>query len=141
MTDDTRLELSGPPTPEMLDGVHDLVERLWDARPGVGAADRMRFEMAVIEILGNIIEHAYEPSATGDDGRRFEVTLVGTDTELVASISDNGLPMSLDLSTVAMPDADAESGRGLALAAATLDDLAYLREDGRNHWRLTCALR
>ena len=37
-----------------------------------------------------------------------------------------------------MPDADAESGRGLALAAAAVDDMSYERVEGRNHWRLRC---
>ena len=141
MTDDGRLELSAPATPEMLDLVHAVLEQLWAAHEDVGSTDRMRFETAVVEILGNIVEHAYRPDATEDDGRRFDVTLVATDTELVASFGDNGLPMSLDLSTVAMPDVEAESGRGLALAMAALDDLSYEREGGRNHWRLTCTRR
>ena len=44
----------------------------------------------------------------------------------------------IDLSSVAMPDELAESGRGLALAMAAVDDLSYEREGGRNLWRLTC---
>ena len=66
------------------------------------------------------------------------MTFSATATELVACFGDDGIPMSLDLSGVAMPGPDAESGRGLALAVAALDGLAYDREGGRNHWRLTC---
>lgn len=140
-----RLELSGPATPEMLDLVHAVLERLWADHADVSQGDRARFEMAVIEILGNIVEHAYrlDPSDDPDDGsaRRFDVSLVATDEELVAAFGDNGMPVALDLSNVAMPDEDAESGRGLALAAAAVDDLSYERVEGRNHWRLLCVRR
>jgi serine/threonine-protein kinase RsbW len=136
--DDGRLDLSGPATPEMLDLVHAVLEQLWETHDDVAVADRVRFEMAVIEILGNIVEHAYEIDSTDTGGRRFDVSVAATETELVASFGDNGLPMSIDLSDVAMPDELAESGRGLALAMAAVDDLSYEREDGRNLWRLSC---
>ena len=44
----------------------------------------------------------------------------------------------MDLSTVIMPCADAESGRGLALALAAVDDLQYRNVEGRNVWGLRC---
>lgn len=142
MTDDaSRLDLSGPATPEMLGLVHAVLEQLWDTHEQVAAEDRVRFEMAVIEILGNIVEHAYEIDSTDPGSRRFDVSVAVTDTELVASFGDNGLPMSIDLSDVAMPDELAESGRGLALAMAAVDDLSYDRENGRNLWRLSCTRR
>jgi len=140
-----RLELSGPATPEMLDLVHAVLERLWADHADVSQGDRARFETAVIEILGNIVEHAYrlDPSDDPNDesARRFDVSLVATDEELVAAFGDNGMPVALDLSNVTMPDEDAESGRGLALAAAAVDDLSYERVQGRNHWRLLCVRR
>jgi serine/threonine-protein kinase RsbW len=105
-------------------------------------ADRIRFETAVIEVLGNIVEHAYELDAAPADAlRRFDVSLSATSDELVARFGDNGIPMAIDLSEVTMPGVDAESGRGLALAVAALDDLSYERVDGRNLWRLTCRRR
>ena len=134
---DGRLDLSAPATPEMMGLVHAVLEQLWESHDDVAATDRVRFEMAVIEILGNIVEHAYEiDSAAGS--RRFDVSVAATETELVASFGDNGQPMSIDLSDVAMPDELAESGRGLALATAAVDDLSYERAGGRNLWRLTC---
>ncbi|GAA4365565.1 ATP-binding protein [Nocardioides caricicola] len=135
---DGRLDLSAPATPEMMGLVHAVLEQLWEAHDDVAATDRVRFEMAVIEILGNIVEHAYEIDSTDTGSRRFDVSVAATETELVASFGDNGLPMSIDLSDVAMPDELAESGRGLALAMAAVDDLSYERENGRNLWRLTC---
>ena len=136
--DDGRLDLSAPATPEMIELVHAVLEQLWEANEDVAGADRARFETAVIEILGNIIEHAYEIDSADAGGRRFDISVAATETALVASFGDNGLPMSIDLSAVAMPDELAESGRGLALAMAAVDDLSYDREDGRNHWRLSC---
>ena len=136
-----RLELSAPADPETMDLVHAVLEQLWSVHDDVSARDRVRFETAVIEILGNIVEHAYQlegPRDAGPSGRRFDLVLAATDDELVASFGDNGMPVALDLSDIAMPDADAESGRGLALAAAAVDDLSYERVDGRNHWRLLC---
>lgn len=138
-----RLELSAPADPEIMDLVHAILEQLWANHPDVSDVDRFRFETAVIEILGNIVEHAYllDPDSTAspvDQARRFDIVLGATDEKLIATLGDNGMPVALDLSNVAMPDEDAESGRGLALAVAALDDLSYERVDGRNHWSLTC---
>lgn len=135
---DGRLELSAPATPDMLDLLHAVLDQLWTAHEDVAVTDRVRFETAVIEILGNIVEHAYEiDAAVAHGSRRFDVTLAATDTELVAAFGDDGVPMAIDLSAVAMPDDLAESGRGLALAMASLDDLSYERVGDRNLWRLT----
>lgn len=134
-----RLQLSAPADPAILEVVHAMLESLWSVNPEVGDADRGRFEMAVIEILGNIVEHAYAlDQDAGRLERRFDISLCASDSELVAVLEDNGKPMPLDLGNVAMPDELAETGRGLALANAALDDLSYDRVDGRNHWRLLC---
>lgn len=138
--DHGRLELSAPATPETMELVHAVLEQLWTQHDEVSMVDRIRFETAVIEILGNIVEHAYRLDAGGTE-RRFDVSLVVTDEELVASFGDDGTPPALDLSDVTMPDEDAESGRGLALAMAAVDSLSYDRAEGRNHWHLTCLRR
>lgn len=140
-----RLVLSAPADPEVMDLVHGLLEHLFARAPHVDDATRMKFEMSVIEILGNIVEHAYAHDSAlaavdPSESRRFEITLLAEERDLVATLSDNGLPMSLDLSEVSMPDELAESGRGLALATAALDTLDFARVEGRNHWRLACRL-
>ncbi len=132
-----RVELSAPATPEMMHMVHAVLEQLWTNHEDVSMVDRIRFETAVIEILGNIVEHAYEMEAGGTE-RRFDVRLTATDTALVAAFGDDGMPAAIDLSNVVMPGEDAESGRGLALAMAAVDEISYDRAAGRNHWRLTC---
>ena len=136
---DGRLTLSAPATPEIMDLVHAMLEQLWTSHTDVSDVDRTRFEMAVVEILGNIVEHAYQLEADLTEGRRrFDVCVGATDDELVATFGDDGMPVALDLSEVGMPDELAESGRGLAMAAAVVDDLEYSRSGGRNHWLLRC---
>jgi serine/threonine-protein kinase RsbW len=138
MTDAGRVEVSAPATPEMMNLAHDAIARLWSAHEGVGAVERIRFETAVVEILGNIIEHAYElDTSDNPQTRRFDLALTVTDREVVAEFGDDGRPVALDLSAVSMPDDEAESGRGLAMAKAAVDDLSYDRVEGRNHWRLS----
>jgi serine/threonine-protein kinase RsbW len=49
---------------------------------------------------------------------------------------DNGCRAEVDLATAAMPRAMSESGRGLALTLAAVDELVYRRDGGTNHWRI-----
>ena len=137
MTDEVRVQVSAPATPDMMDLAHEAIQRLWNANDTVGAVDRLRFETAVVEILGNIIEHAYAQDSHAPATRRFDLALTVSDDEVIAEFGDDGRPVALDLSTVALPDDYAESGRGLAMAMAAVDDLSYDRIDGRNHWRLS----
>jgi serine/threonine-protein kinase RsbW len=134
-----RLEL--PADPEALDTAHDALDAAWSEHPEVGAGEQLRFVTALMEILGNVVEHAYAADAHADE-RRLLVEIDGDgDGGLHGRIEDNGQPAALDLSDVVMPDADAETGRGLALAIAALDDLAYERVGSRNVWTLRCERR
>lgn len=140
-----RLVLSAAADPEVMDLVHALLAHLFGHSPQIDDITQMKFEMAVIEILGNVIEHAYAhdsalPPVDPPETRRFEIQLLATDREVVATLSDNGLPVTLDLSDLSMPDAFAESGRGLALASSALDTLWFERVEGRNHWCLASRL-
>ena len=133
-----RVTLMARADPEIMDLVAAVLGQLWANHGDVPDDDRIRFETAVMEVLGNIIEHAYEldsdlPAATS---RRFQLVVGVTDASILATFGDNGEPSELDLSDVEMPDMFAESGRGLPLAKAALDDLQYARIDGRNVWTL-----
>ena len=140
-----RLVLSAPADPEVMELVHSLLEHLFAHAPQIDDATRMKFEMSVIEILGNIVEHAYAhdsalPAVEPSEARRFQIQVLATERDVVATLSDNGMPVSLDLGDLSMPDELAESGRGLALAASALDTLWFERIEGRNHWCLACRL-
>lgn len=128
-------EFEAPVAPESLDLVQDRLAAFWAHDETVSAADRMRLEMAVVEIVANIVEHAFTVDA---GGRALTVALSMTPERVEAVLSDNGLPAEIDLGAVTMPDEDATSGRGLALAVAAVDEVVYDRVQGRNHWRLVC---
>lgn len=134
-----------PVAPESLDIVQDRLAAFWAHDETVSAADRMRLEMAVVEIVANIVEHAFTIDGARDAaldpqpvGRALTVALSMTPERVEAVLSDNGLPAEIDLGAVTMPDEDATSGRGLALAVAAVDEVVYDRVEGRNHWRLVC---
>lgn len=138
---DVHRTFSMPTNPDALDLAHDELALLWaDAGP-VAPADRVRFELAVIEILGNIVEHAWRADDEHPSVRRLSLELSATAERLDAVLGDNGIPASVDLSAATMPDADAESGRGLALTLAAVDSLDYQRDGGRNVWRIRCDRR
>lgn len=132
-----RVEFDVPAVPASLDEVQDRFGAWWDT---LGIDDvRLRFglETALAEIAANIVEHTRR--ADQEAGRRYTVELDATDRELVAVLTDNGLPVDIDLAAVTMADADEESGRGLALAIAALDRLEHRHEGGHNVWTLVCA--
>jgi len=108
----------------------------WSALGETKIETRFAFELAVVEIATNIVEHTRR--AEGSSGRRYELTLDATDGSVTAVFSDNGMPADIDLSTVTMADVEDESGRGLAIAIAALDSLEYERANGRNIWTLVC---
>jgi len=130
------IRISVPARLGSLDLVHPALEQLWEAHDNVTRLDRMRLETAVVEIFVNIVEHAYRADSEGQDARRLELVLTVGEAGAEATFLDNGEPAEIDLSEVTMPDADSESGRGLAMALAALDDLGYERVDGRNRWHL-----
>lgn len=140
-----RLELSVPADESAIELTHELVTRLWVRHEHVPDDLRMRFEMGLIEILANVVEHAFAVDGPPNplsiaEGRRVLVTLAATPVSVRARLSDNGFPAQIDLSDIAMPDEESESGRGLAMALASLSDLAFTRDTGRNIWDLRCDL-
>jgi serine/threonine-protein kinase RsbW len=139
LADGNRIELSLPARPESLDLVHPALDQLWSLNDSVPPRDRFRFETAVVEVFANIVEHAFHADEVAEaSGRRLDLVLAVRSGAVEADFSDNGRPVALDLSNVTMPDPDAEEGRGLAMAIASLDDLSYERSEGRNRWRLVC---
>lgn len=123
--------------PEQVDALQDEIARLWESVPAVSSADRIRFEMALVEIFANIVEHSVRHHP-GPPLRQVTIDLRITDAVVEAQFADDGRPVVLDLSDVTMPPPDAEDGRGLALTIAAVDDLAYEREGDINRWTVTC---
>lgn len=135
--DGTLLTLRAPLGLEALELVHDLVARLCDSAP-TEMLDRVRFETAVIEIANNILEHSRRNDPPSDEPRSFDIVLRGRTDELTAEFRDDGKPAVIDFAAISMPDEDAEAGRGLALALATVDEVTYEHREGLNIWRIVC---
>ncbi|MGZ4451847.1 MAG: ATP-binding protein [Nocardioides sp.] len=134
------IRVSVPARLPSLDLVQPALERLWQTHEEVPLRERMRLETAVVEIFVNIVQHAYRADSAQQDARRLELVLAADEAGLEATFVDNGEPAEIDLSRVTMPDSDSESGRGLAMAIAALDDLRYERTGGRNRWHLLVRL-
>lgn len=113
-----------------------LVERLLDAIEGlrgpdanVPEPDRALFMLAVSEIATNIATHNTGQVALGAE-------LHAHPDELRAILRDTAPPVDIAWDTVELPDTDAESGRGLALARSVLDEFRHETDSRGNIWIL-----
>jgi len=124
--------LVAPAEPAALDQVHDLLQALWEDAGDVTLEDRICFETAVTEIAGNIVLHAPDGSPLD-----FTVEVSVHPDRIEARFRDAGRRAHVDLTTARLPEDLAESGRGLALALAGVDELEYRRDGTINRWRVT----
>lgn len=131
MTADLGYHLATTAVPECLDRLHELLAAAWADHPAVGLSDRTGFEIAVIEVAGNIVEHAAAGATL-----EVAVSVHVTEPRLEAAFEDVGPPVHVDVESAGMPDDLAESGRGLALARLAVDEVSYRREGPVNHWRV-----
>ncbi|GAB4080915.1 ATP-binding protein [Modestobacter muralis] len=129
MATDARHATTVPAVPASLDRVHALLEEVWSAHEDVPADDRMRFEIGVVEIAGNIVEHAAGPAPLD-----FHLAVEVHPDRLEARFRDPGRRLEVDFDEAAMPDSMAESGRGLAMVLAVVDELTYRHDGVENHW-------
>jgi serine/threonine-protein kinase RsbW len=125
-----------PATIESIETVQSEFDGWWTELGEEKLETRFAFEIAVVEIATNIVEHTHR--AEGTAGRRFHLELSADTASVTAVFTDNGMPADIDLSIVTMADVEEESGRGLALAIAALHSLDYQFVDGRNVWTLVC---
>ncbi len=123
------LRLEGRADLPCLQRVHDLVDQLWSRVPDVDPADRCRFETAVIEVAGNIVEH-------GGPDVRLRLWLIASGDRVEAQFRDTGSPVDVEVAAAHVPDSMAETGRGLALARAVVDNVAYERTGSTNRWHV-----
>lgn len=126
-------ELSGLAVPDDLEQLHDLLERAAAEHPHVPASDVMMFETAVMELANNVVEHGRPVGEV-----RWTFRLEVQEAALSACLSDSGEEYAAwDPQTPhAMPGEMAESGRGLPLASAVLDEIGYERTADANVWKL-----
>jgi len=96
-------------------------------------------ELAFHELLTNRVDHAYN----GDPNGRIIVTMSVDSGGIVLETRDTGTPADLDLKKVKMPDPTelAESGYGLAIMMAIMDEVDFYTVNGENIWRISKKLK
>lgn len=130
-------------TPAHLEALYGALDRFWRdldaALPTPPAmAWRLKFATAAAEIGGNIIRHAYPPTAVA---RPLGLRLVAYAEHAEACFTDRGVAFTAGLHGMGETALDLaalpESGYGLPLVRRLVDELDYRRTaDGVNHWRL-----
>ncbi|MBT2483838.1 MULTISPECIES: ATP-binding protein [unclassified Microbacterium] len=129
-TDQPGFHIDGPAGLAMVDRALDQLDLLWARSPEVSAEDRTLFTLAVSEVATNVVQH----NGTAPVTMTVDVRVAGD--VLCADITDSAPPASIEWRDVAMPDADSESGRGLALARAALDEFSHTFDEHGNTWTL-----
>ena len=123
------LTLEGRADLQCVERVHDLVDQLWVLVPDVEPMERYRFETAVIEVAGNIVEH-------GGPEVRLRLWLLVRPERVEAQFRDTGRPVDVEAALARVPDEMAEAGRGIALARSAVDEVTYERTGSTNRWRV-----
>lgn len=90
-------------------------------------------ELCVVEAVNNAIEHAYGETA----GHPVEVVASVAAGTLSLAVRDRGRTMPWPPVPGPEPDALSESGRGMFIMRALMDEVDYARDDGWNVLTLT----
>ncbi|SDQ33817.1 ATP-binding protein [Leucobacter chromiiresistens] len=137
------LDLRGRAELAYVERALDELDAFWEALAhAVEPLDRTLFTLAISEVLTNIVQHGAAGAGAGAGAgaapgpAEIRMTISAGRDELRAVIADTAPPAAIDWEAVAMPDADAESGRGLALARSSLDEFAHTSGDDGNTWTL-----
>jgi serine/threonine-protein kinase RsbW len=128
---DKRRSLRFTTPPDDLNAVHDFLADVLEAAPDIDALDRMAFETALVELAGNVIQHA-----DGGGGTTCVLTVSVEDGHLRAELTDSAESGGVRLVGRTMPDALDESGRGIPFIQALVDTLEYRREGEHNVWTI-----
>lgn len=125
------VRLEGPADGELLDAVHESVAQLWASAPEVPDTDRMLFEIALVEVVANVVQHA----VPAGESVHVEIDLSAGGGGVRADVTDDGAATPVDLDR-SLPSDASTSGRGLALIQRTVDRFTFERTGDRNVWRL-----
>ena len=118
--------------PDDVDEVHEFLQGIWDENPHIPLRDRFSFETALVELASNIILYSVVTSSVTCD------IVIETSTDQInATISDNGDLVDLALDEHIMPDEFSESGRGIPLIKALVDNFEYGNSENKNTWRMS----
>jgi serine/threonine-protein kinase RsbW len=122
--------VSVPATPDGIRRAADAFEAFGASRH-LTADVRWRFQVAIDEVLSNIVRHGYRGGA-GEVELSFGLTAHTIDV----AIADSSPPFD-PLSFNPPPGGDLDhrpaGGRGIALVRSLMDDVRYERREERNH--------
>lgn len=106
-------------TLESLDSAEESVRRIV-AEAGFDEGDTYFIALAVREILANAIKHGNR----FDPGKKVDLHLTASDTELIVEVKDQGEGFRLeDVPDPRLPEnLDKPSGRGIIMAKGIMDD-------------------
>jgi serine/threonine-protein kinase RsbW len=130
-TDARSMHIDGPARLDLVDRVLDALDRLWADTAYVPVQDRTLFALALSEVATNMVQHTADPETVA-----LTVDVLVSRDCLDATLTDTAPPAEIDWDRVEMPEADSESGRGLALSTAALDELRHFSDERGNTWRL-----
>jgi anti-sigma regulatory factor (Ser/Thr protein kinase) len=122
--------------PDSVDTVQDLLATVWGHVPDLDAADLMAAELSIVELAANVIQHSNLGDAVD-----MSLAVVVYDDRIESTLTDDGRVDHVDLRPRAMPDGDAEHGRGIPLMQSLAESLEHRRIDGYNHWTIVRARR
>ena len=139
VTVDTR-RLSVPGTDDGVRAALDAVAALW-AEHALSRAVTWPVDVSLDEVLANVVHHAL----AGRGGEACVEIVVSLDTDVAPAscelvVSDDG--PAFDPLAAEAPDTTLGveerpiGGLGIALARRLMNDVSYVRRDGRNHLRL-----
>ncbi len=108
----------------------------------LGKVEAYQTEVSVVEAVTNCIQHAYD----GQPGHSVGVTMSVEPTRILFEIRDTGQPMPPNAPHLPGHGADAfgglvQSGRGLFIMHAFMDEVTYTRTHGVNVLRLVKVIR
>lgn len=118
--------------PDDISMVHDFLSDIWEENPRISGGDRNSIETAVIELTSNIILYS---NATG--GIRCQITIEVDREEVHITVTDNGDLADLEIDEHIMPDEFSESGRGIPLIRALVDEFTFENLNRENTWKIS----
>lgn len=113
--------------------------RIHSKRAGVPEEIVNMCELALQELLTNLVEHAY----AGDPNKLIKVVFSITPEKITIQTYDTGIPARMNLNHVRMPSPDelAEGGYGIAIIQSVMDEVNYFTLNGTNTWELVKNLK
>lgn len=123
--------IEGTAVLETLTALQDLVTRVRVEHPELDELDLSMVETALVELVSNVVEHGQPPREV-----TYVLEVSVHDDRIECHLVDSGVEPVDIAGRVEMPDLDVESGRGLPMARAVLDELRYERADDANVWTM-----